>query len=460
MSQSLVIVESTAKTKTINKFLGTQYIVLSSIGHLKDLPKGKLGVDIEKNFEPEYITIRGKGKTLNDLKKTALSADSVYIATDPDREGEAIAWHIYEEIKYKNDNIYRILFNEITKNAVLQAINNPLKIDNNKVEAQKARRILDRIVGYKISPILWNTLYRGLSAGRVQSVALRLIVEREIEIEKFQSQEYWTIAAQLQGVKTVPFLSNLIKIKNKRPEISDEKSCNELVADLKTKQFVIENITKKKVVRHPAPPFTTSTLQQEAAHRLGLSSKQIMMIAQQLYEGIEIGNKGSIGLITYMRTDSTRISSEAIQFVREYILSAYGLEYLPKKERTYKAAKRAQDAHEAIRRTSLKNTPNSIKRYLSKTQFKLYELIWNRFIACQMESAKLDQTSIDIKAGTLKNNEIIAEYLFRTTGSVITFRGFLQIFEDYKEKDSKSDEPKIIIPRRFMLTAKQAFQSI
>jgi len=444
MSQFLVIVESTAKTKTINKFLGKKYLVLSSVGHLKDLPKGKLGVSIEENFEPNYITIRGKGKILNDLKKAASASDVVYLATDPDREGEAIAWHILEEIKTKNARIYRILFNEITEKAVLTAINNPQQIDLKKVEAQKARRVLDRLVGYQVSPILWNTIFRGLSAGRVQSVALRLICEREAEIEIFIPQEYWTITAQLQGARTEPFLSNLFKIDNKKPEIPTKDICDEYLGDIKSKQFIVKNVSKKVVSRHSAPPFTTSTLQQEAARRLGYTSKRIMLIAQQLYEGIELGNEGSIGLITYMRTDSTRIADEAIQSAREYIINSYGKEYLPDKPRYFKTKKGAQDAHEAIRPTSMKREPKAIQKYLTAEQFKLYELIWNRFVACQMESAKLEQTSIDITAGDKESPE---KYLFRTTGSIIIFRGFLQVYEDYLEDNNSEDKLDTIIPK-------------
>jgi len=450
MAKSVVIVESSAKTKTIKKFLGKNYQVLSSVGHIKDLPKGNLGIDIENDFQPQYITIRGKGKTVTELKKAAITAEQVFIATDPDREGEAIAWHIFEEIKSKNSHIHRILFNEITERAVLEAIENPLQIAINKVEAQKARRVLDRLVGYKVSPILWQTIYRGLSAGRVQSVALRLIVEREREILAFVPQEYWTIAAELEGQKSDPFFSNLIKIKDKKPEIKNEKSSNKIVDDLKAKKYAVKSITKKKVSRKPAPPFTTSTLQQAAANRLGYTAKKIMAIAQQLYEGIELGEQGSTGLITYMRTDSTRIADEAVAEVREYVASSYGLEYVPKQARTFKVKKGAQDAHEAIRPTSMKHEPKKIKKHLSNEQFRLYELIWNRFIACQMSDARLDQTTIDVKAGNLTNNEVSEEYLFRTTGSIITFRGFLQAYEDFKEndnnKDDDSDLPKSKIP--------------
>ncbi len=439
MAQSVVIVESIAKTKTIKKFLGKDYQVLSSIGHIKDLPKGKLGVNIEDGFQPQYITIRGKGKIVNELKKAAETADQVYIATDPDREGEAIAWHIYGEIKLKNNRIRRILFNEITEKAVLEAIQNSQSININKVEAQKARRVMDRLVGYQVSPILWRTIYRGLSAGRVQSVSLRLIVEREREIEAFVPQEYWSITAQLQGEKTEPFFSKLIKIKNNKVDIKNEKSVTEIVNDLKTKQFVVKNITKKEVSRKPGPPFTTSTLQQEAARRLGYTSKRIMIIAQQLYEGIELGPEGSVGLITYMRTDSTRIADEAVTAAREYIANAYGLDYLPKQARIYKTKKSAQDAHEAIRPTSMKRVPKKIRKHLSTEQYKLYELIWNRFVACQMSDARLDQTTIDIIAGQSANKGVNEDYLFRTTGSVIKFRGFLQVYEDYQENDKESE---------------------
>ncbi len=457
MPKSVVIVESVAKTKTIKKFLGKDFQVLPSVGHIKDLPKQKLGIDIEDGFQPQYITIRGKGKILNELKKAAANADSVYLATDPDREGEAIAYHIYEELKKKNPNIHRILFNEITKNAVTEAINHPLEISIEKVEAQKARRVLDRIVGYQVSPILWQTIYRGLSAGRVQSVALRMIVEREREIQAFVPEEYWTIAAKLQGEKTEPFLSNLVAIGKKKPEIKNEKQAKEIVDDLKLKTFAVKEIKKKKVKRQPYPPFTTSTLQQEAAKRLGFTSRRIMAIAQQLYEGVELGAEGSVGLITYMRTDSVRIANEAIAAARNYISKSYGSEYLPKSPRYFKLKKGAQDAHEAIRPTSMDRSPKKIKKYLSAEQFKLYELIWNRFVACQMADAELAQTTINIKAGTLTGNEVTEEYLFRTTGSIITFRGFLQAFDDFEEKINGKDEEKpeaVKIPKNLTVNEK------
>lgn len=440
MAHSVVIVESVAKTKTIKKFLGKDYQVLSSIGHIKDLPKGKLGVNIDDGFDPQYITIRGKGKIVNELKKAAESADRVYIATDPDREGEAIAWHIYDELKNKNDRILRILFNEITERAVLEAIRKSTSIDVHKVEAQKARRVMDRLVGYQVSPILWQTLYRGLSAGRVQSVALRLIVEREREIQAFVPKEYWSITAQLKGDKADPFLSNLIKIKNKKIDIKNEETATAVIDDLKTKTFVVKNITKREVSRKPAPPFTTSTLQQEAAKRFGYTAKKIMAIAQQLYEGIELGDEGSVGLITYMRTDSTRIADEALVEARDYIASSYGLEYLPQQARIYKTKKSAQDAHEAIRPTSMKREPKKLKKDLTREQLKLYELIWNRFISSQMKDAKLDQTTIEILAGQKTKNDVKEEYLFRTTGSVIKFRGFLQAYDDFEENGNDAEK--------------------
>ncbi|OQX95481.1 DNA topoisomerase I [candidate division KSB1 bacterium 4572_119] len=432
----------------MKKFLGNNYQVLSSVGHIKDLPKRSFGIDIEDSFQPQYITIRGKGKVLADLKKASKSADTVYIATDPDREGEAIAWHIFEEVKSRNNNIHRILFNEITEKAVVEAIKNPLEISFNKVEAQKARRVLDRIVGYKISPILWQTIYRGLSAGRVQSVALRLIAEREREILAFVADEYWTITAEVQGKNSDPFFSNLFKIQKKKPEIKNEKNASQIIDDLKTKKFAVKKITRKQVSRKPSPPFTTSTMQQEAAKRLGYSAKKIMAIAQQLYEGIEVGNEGSVGLITYMRTDSTRIADEAQIAVRDYIATSYGMDYLPAKARVFKVKKGAQDAHEAIRPTSTKFEPKKIKKYLSSEQYKLYELIWNRFVASQMSDAKLEQTTIDINAGDLINDSVSEDYLFRTTGSIIKFRGFLQVFEDYKgnNEDDENGVPKSKMP--------------
>ncbi len=443
MSKSLVIVESAAKTKTINKFLGKDFTVKSSVGHVKDLPKQRLGVNVDDGFEPEYITIRGKGKVLTDLRKTAANVERVYIATDPDREGEAIAAHLAEVIQPHNDNIRRVRFNEITERAVKQALDHTTTIDENLVVAQKARRVVDRLVGYQVSPILWRTIYRGLSAGRVQSVALRLICERETLIDAFIPQEYWSIAVELKGKRTDPFLSNLVKIGEQKPEIHNEAEAQAINRELRQQTFKVADIKKKKINRQPAPPFTTSTMQQEAANRLGYTAKRIMAIAQQLYEGIELGEEGSAGLITYMRTDSTRVADEAIAEVRDYITTDYGLEYLPQAPRKYKLKSSAQDAHEAIRPTSMKRSPKNIKKYLSPEQYKLYELIWQRFVASQMEAAVLEQTSIEIAGG---------RFLLRTSGSVIVFRGFLQVYDDVKEEEQdENGENQNAVPQNLQI---------
>lgn len=430
MAKALVIVESVAKTKTIGKFLGKDFTVKSSVGHIKDLPKQRLAVAVDDGFEPEYITIRGKGKVLTELRKTASDVDKVFIATDPDREGEAIARHLADEIATRNENIFRVRFNEITEKAVKEALHAPMPIDDNLVDAQKARRVVDRLVGYQVSPLLWRTIFRGLSAGRVQSVALRLICEREALIDAFVPEEYWTIAAELKGKKTSPFLANLIKIDDKKPELRSESEAQTIAGELRKQEFKVAEIKKKKVNRQPAPPFTTSTMQQEASKRLGFTAKRIMIIAQQLYEGIELGEEGSVGLITYMRTDSIRVAEEAVQAVRELIARDYGMEYLPKTPPKYKAKAGAQDAHEAIRPTVMKHSPKSIKKFLTEEQFKLYELIWQRFLASQMEAAVYEQTSIDITAG---------RFLLRVSGSVIVFRGFLQAFEDFRDKDEDEE---------------------
>ncbi len=439
MGKSLVIVESSTKTKTIGKFLGKDYQVLSSIGHVKDLPKQRLGVDVEDSFEPEYITIRGKGKILSQLRKSAASADKIYLATDPDREGEAIAYHLAEEISPKRNNVYRVLFNEITERAVKNALAHPTRIDENKVAAQKARRVVDRLVGYQVSPILWRTVYRGLSAGRVQSVALRLICEREAEIENFVPEEYWSILAELQGQETEPFLAKLVRIDGKAPELKNAQQASEVVEAIRPLPFKVVDLKKKTVTRNPAPPFTTSTLQQAAANRLGFTSKRIMALAQQLYEGVELGEEGSVGLITYMRTDSTRVADEALQAVRGYIHSNYGREYLPDSARKFKVKAGAQDAHEAIRPTAMGREPQKIKRYLTPDQFKLYALIWNRFVASQMAAAKFEQTTLDTQAGE--------RFLFRTTGSTVLFRGYLQVYEDDKNGNDGEKEEATQIPR-------------
>lgn len=441
MGKSLLIVESPAKARTIHKYLGSNFTVKASVGHIKDLPPKKLGVDIEENFAPEYVTIRGKGKVIQELKSAAKKADTIYLAPDPDREGEAICWHIAEELKKaKNvtNNIYRVMFNEITKKAISEAIKQPGTIDNHKVDAQQARRILDRLVGYKISPLLWKKVQKGLSAGRVQSVALRLICEREKEIQAFTPEEYWSITARLSGSNPPPFEAKLLKIQGKKAKIANEDEATALTDRLKPAQYVVEKITRKEKRRKPVAPFTTSTLQQEAARKLRFSAKKTMTLAQKLYEGVEIGEEEPVGLITYMRTDSTRISAEALTEVREYIKDTFGKPYLPAKPHAYKTQKAAQEAHEAIRPTSVLREPDKMKAYLSHDEARLYTLIWKRIVASQMKPAVLDVTTIDVKA---------ADCLFRATGSVIKFLGFMKLYiegtDDQDEQgNGKSDKPQ------------------
>ena len=437
MSKSLVVVESPAKARTIKKILGRDYIVESSVGHIRDLPKKELGVDIENAFRPKYVLIRGKGKVVKSLQSEARKVENIYLAADPDREGEAICWHLAEELKKTKKPIYRIIYNEITKSAILNAIENPGEIDMSLVDAQQARRVLDRLVGYQISPILWRSVKPGLSAGRVQSVAVRLICEREEEIEKFEPKEYWTLTATLTPVDVEHlFSAKLHKIGSKKGEINnygfriDEERAKELAADAKTENYVVEKVEKRERKQRPVPPFITSTLQQEASRKLRFAAKKTMFIAQQLYEGLEIGREGSVGLITYMRTDSTRVAQEAVQAARNHIENTYGAAYLPDRAVNYRSKKGAQDAHEAIRPTVPLRTPEELKSYLNTEQYRLYDLIWKRFIASQMKPAILDATTIDIKAGT---------YLFRATGSVIKFKGFRRIYMEGKD-DSTANE--------------------
>jgi DNA topoisomerase-1 len=440
MPRNLVIVESPAKAKTINKYLGKDFMVEASIGHVKDLPKSKLGVDIERGYKPHYIIIRGKGDILKKLRSLAGKVEKIYIATDPDREGEAIAWHIKSEIEKSNRNVFRVLFTEITQSGIKSGMENPRDIDRNLVDAQQARRVLDRLVGYKVSPFLWKTVQGGLSAGRVQSVALRLICEREEEIKNFKPQEYWTIEAEFITGSGEIFTAKLYRIDGKEPKIPDKETAERILDDLKSKKFEIADIQRKEVRRNPSPPFITSTLQQEAINRLKFSAKKTMTLAQQLYEGIELGDEGRVGLITYMRTDSTRISDEAISAVRDYIYNNFGKDYLPDKPRVFKKSKVSQDAHEAIRPTYMKYEPRKVKKYLSKDLYLLYELIWNRFVACQMSSAILEQTIVDVKAD---------RYLFRATGSIVKFRGYLQVYEDVRSaSESKEEGEEVKIPTR------------
>ncbi len=420
---TLVIVESPAKAKTITKFLGNNYKVEASMGHVIDLPKSQLGVNIEKDFEPKYITIRGKGKILKKLKKATKKSKDVYLATDPDREGEAISWHLAGALKLDKDNV-RIEFNEITENAIQNAIKNPRPIDKSLVDAQQARRILDRLVGYKLSPLLWKKVRKGLSAGRVQTVAVKIICEREREIEAFEPEEYWSISAFLLQNKN-EIEAELYRVNNKKFNIGSKEEVDKIVKEIKKNQFIIDKVKERKRKRNPKPPFTTSTLQQRAANKLNFSAKKTMFIAQQLYEGIDLGASGSTGLISYMRTDSTRLSSEAKNEILQYIKNEIGEKYAPQKAKKYKKNKDSQDAHEAIRPTSVKQTPEKIKEFLNRDQYRLYKLIWTRSVASQMKPAIYKILTVDIKAGK--------KYKFRVSGSKIIFPGFIKLTGSKKD---------------------------
>jgi DNA topoisomerase-1 len=428
--KSLVIVESPAKAKTIGKYLGRNYTVKASVGHIMDLPKSKLGVDIEKDFEPTYIQIKGKAAVIKELKSAAKKADQVLIATDPDREGEAIAAHVAEIVSghVDPDAVYRVLFNEITKKAILKAIEHPGKVDPNKVDAQQARRVLDRLVGYQISPILWKKVRRGLSAGRVQSVAVRLICEREEEIKAFKPEEFWSLTALLEGAVPPQFEAKLIRKDEEKLRVKNNDEVQQVLAALAGKPYVVAKVEKKERRRNPVPPFTTSKLQQDAGRKLGFTAKRTMGIAQSLYEGVDIGKEGAVGLITYMRTDSTRVGGEAQQEARELIERKFGRDFLPERPPVYASAKSAQEAHEAIRPTSAMREPDAIRQYLEPDQYKLYKLIWNRFVASQMNPAVIDQTSVDIIAGV---------YTFRATGSVVKFPGFMAVYIEEKSEDQQ-----------------------
>src|SRR5687768_298022 len=452
MAKNLVIVESPAKAKTINKYLGKDYVVKASIGHIKDLPSKGLGVDIEHNFEPTYELIpdskkRNNKKIVAELKKAAKEADAIYLAADPDREGEAICQHLAEEIVPKRPAkpAYRVMFNEITKRAVNAAFENPRQIDENLVDAQQARRVLDRLVGYKVSPLLCRTIGGRLSAGRVQSVALRMVVEREREIEQFVKTEYWTIGANLSAKLPPAFDARLFKVgeqtvktsgfdqdlKKNEIQIQNQAQADGFVSEAQQQSFVVSDVTTKERKRNPVPPFITSKLQQEASRKLGFAVKKTMMVAQKLYEGVELGAEGSVGLITYMRTDSTRVSDAALGEVRDYITQQYGHNYLPEKAVHYRSKKDAQDAHEAIRPTEVGRTPDSLASFLKPDELKLYRLIWQRFVASQMTAAIFDQTTIDIQAG---------RFVFRATGSVQKFDGFWKIYQEGRDEKTEDDE--------------------
>jgi DNA topoisomerase I len=453
MSKSLVIVESPAKAKTINKYLGNDYTVEASLGHIKDLPKNKIGVDLaDGSFEPELIVIPGKEKVVDRLKKLAKSATTIYLAPDPDREGEAIAAHLHDELSSvaKRNSIRRVTFNEITPKAVRAAFENARNVDQDLVDAQQTRRVLDRIVGYQISPLLWDKVRRGLSAGRVQTVALRLIVEREREILAFVPVEYWTIDARLTPTKERnEFTARFVGIEGAKasvetvdaPSLPNKEEADAIVAALDRAKWSVRNVEKKERRRYATAPFTTSKLQQDASRQLGFSVKRTMGVAQRLYEGVELGSEGSVGLITYMRSDSTRVSPDAIAEVRQWIQQKHGAQYLPAAPNTFKSKKDAQDAHEAIRPTSVERHPDEIRRYVSDEQFRLYRLIWQRFVASQMVAAVYDQTTVDIAAQSDRR------YDFRVTGSVLKFDGFLRVYEESKEKkDDEDDELKNQLP--------------
>ena len=439
MANYLVIVESPAKAKTIGKFLGKGYKIEASMGHVRDLPKSQIGVDTDKDFEPKYITIRGKGDLINKLKKEAKSADKVYLATDPDREGEAISWHLANLLNINEGNKCRITFNEITKNAVKNAIKSPRQIDMDLVDAQQARRVLDRIVGYKISPLLWKKVRKGLSAGRVQSVATRLICDREDEIEKFIPEEYWSINAKLLKLSSKEnFDAKFYGTASEKVELKNEEQVNGILKAIEKSKYIVQKVKKGEKRKSPAPPFITSTLQQEAARKLGFTTKKTMMLAQQLYEGFEVKGYGAIGLVTYIRTDSTRISSEAQQETREYVRQRYGEKYVPEEVRVFKNKSASQDAHEAIRPTYISMEPDSVKESMTNDQFKLYRLIWSRFVASQMSAAVYDTITADIEAN---------KYIFKATGSKIKFQGFIAVYvegKDDEQEDGDSYIPELV----------------
>ncbi len=461
--KSLLVVESPAKARTIKKYLGSAFIVKASVGHIKDLPKSKMGVDPSNNFQPQYVVIRKKEKVIEEIREAAAMVDKVYLAPDPDREGEAIAFHIAEEIKDVNTNVFRVLINEITKKGVTEALSRPTTLDVNKYDAQQARRVLDRLVGYKISPILWNKVKRGLSAGRVQSVAVRIVCERDKEIAAFTPEEYWTVDADVQGPNPPPFVARFVRWNGEKIELKVQGDTQEVVADIQQGPLVVEKIERKERRRNAPPPFITSRLQQEAARKLRFTAKKTMALAQKLYEGVDLGEEGPVGLITYMRTDSVRISDDALAEVREYIRGRYGDDYLPQEPVVFKVAKQAQGAHEAIRPTTMRFDPDTVRRLLLKPlegmddrgahgvnvhdkleeyedELRLYTLIWNRFVACQMTPAVYDQTAVDIAAGRAT---------LRANGQVMKFAGFTRVYfeaETDDESAQRAEEQDKLLP--------------
>ncbi len=433
--KTLVIVESPAKAKTIEKYLGKKYMVKASMGHVIDLPKSQFGVDIPNGFKPKYITIRGKGKIIQELKDSVKKAGNVLLATDPDREGEAISWHLANSLDLKPGQLNRIEFHEITKKAIESSIKHPRKIDLDRVNAQQARRILDRIVGYELSPLLWKKVRRGLSAGRVQSVAVRLVCEREQEIQDFKPEEYWSITGNFITAKNESFAAKLATIGKKKLNVTNAKDAKQIQSDIKKNQFEVAEVKKKERLRFPAPPFTTSSLQQEAARKHGFGPRKTMMIAQQLYEGLEIGEAGVEGLITYMRTDSVRVAEEAQTLAREVIKERYGVNFVPETAPVYKTKTAgAQEAHEAIRPTNVTRNPESLKAFLNKDQFRIYQLIWARFIASQMKPALFDTVAADIRGG---------DYVFRANGNLLKFPGFLGVYQEGKDDEIPEEEAQL-----------------
>ncbi len=438
MSKGLIVVESPAKVKTLQKFLGEDYVIKASVGHIKDLPEGELGVDLQKDFQPQYVTISGKGKVIRELKKASKGVKNIYLGPDPDREGEAIAWHVAEEIGNGDKKIYRILFNEITKKAVLDAIQHPGKLQQSKYEAQQARRILDRLVGYQVSPILWEKVRRGLSAGRVQSVAVRIVCEREREIQDFISEEYWSLTATLKGKDSpVSFDAKLTKWRGKKVKMANEAEALAIRRTLESAPYAVLKIVQQEKQRHPFPPFITSRLQQEAYRKHSFPAKKTMWIAQKLYEGVDLGPLGTVGLISYMRTDSVRVSTEAVQEVRGWIKERFGDSYLPPKPNVYKSRRGAQEAHEAIRPTSIEMEPEKVKSYLDKDQWALYKLIWDRFVASQMPSADFLQTTVEIKA---------SDAVFTAVGTVPVFQGFMILYMEGEDNQENGNGEKKLPP--------------
>ena len=437
--RGLVVVESPTKVKTIQKYLDSKYVVKASMGHVRDLPKSKLGVDEKKSFKPEYRVLPAKKKVLDELKKAAEKADSLYIATDPDREGEAIGWHLAQELGISKNKTHRIMFNEITERAVKAAFQQPGKIDSNKVNAQQARRVLDRLVGYKLSPLLWEKIRRGLSAGRVQSVAVRLITEREREIQAFVPVEYWSLHARLKAKNPPDFTATLKEVRGEKADLPNEAATMAVMTALHGAAWTVKAVTRGERRRNPAPPFITSTLQQDASRKLHFSAKKTMMLAQQLYEGVELGEEGAVGLITYMRTDAVRVATEAQEEARQWVAGRLGQEYLPDTPPAYKAKKSAQEAHEAVRPSSVAREPKAVARFLSKDQLALYRLIWERFLASQMLPAVYDTVAADIQAG---------DCLFRAQGSTLKFAGFTAVYVESREAtdETPEEEAEAVVP--------------